>query len=59
MRKCFAWGLSALVVGAFVATTAVVAKDGLKSGLQVGDVATPYDVQDITGPNKGRTLCYT
>ena len=59
MRKRFAWGLSALVVTALAATTTLMAKDGLKSGLQIGDVATPYDVQDITGPNKGNTLCYT
>jgi hypothetical protein len=52
-------GVSALVVSAFVVGTSV-ARDaaGLKSGLQVGDFAEPFDVQDITGPNKGTSLCY-
>ena len=56
MRKRLAYGLPALVVSAFVVGT-VLAGD-VKSGLQVGDAATPFDVQDITGPNKGKTLCY-
>ena len=30
----------------------------LQSGVQVGDFAAPFDVKDITGPNKGQTLCY-
>ena len=30
----------------------------LKSGLQPGDLATPFEVQDVTGPNKGISLCY-
>lgn len=30
----------------------------LTSGLQVGDSSKPYNVRDITGPNKGKTLCY-
>jgi len=34
------------------------AADGPKSGLQVGESATPFNVRDITGPNKGKTLCY-
>ncbi len=32
--------------------------DELQSGLQLGDLATPFEVKDITGPNKGITLCY-
>jgi hypothetical protein len=57
MRTWHAWGVSALVVSAFVVGTAS-AGEGPTSGLQVGDSATPFDVQDITGPNKGKTLCY-
>ena len=57
MRSVHAWGVSAVVVSAFVVGTAI-AGDTPKSGLQVGEFATPFDVQDITGPNKGRTLCY-
>lgn len=30
----------------------------LKSGLQVGDSAGAFNVKDITGPRKGRSLCY-
>ncbi len=30
----------------------------LQSGLQVGEIADAFDVKDITGPNKGKTLCY-
>ncbi len=32
--------------------------EDFKSGLQPGDLATPFEVKDITGPNKGVTLCY-
>lgn len=42
---------------ACVLAGAVVAAD-LKSGLQVGEDATPFNVKDITGPNKGKSLCY-
>ena len=36
---------------------AAVAAD-LKSGLQIGDSAGAFNVKDITGPNKGKSLCY-
>ena len=36
----------------------VVAAEELKSGLQVGERTSPYNVRDITGPNSGKTLCY-
>jgi len=52
-----AWGASALVVSALVVGTSL-AGDAVKSGLTAGEFATPFDVQDITGPNKGKTLCY-
>lgn len=29
-----------------------------KSGLQPGEDAGAYNVKDITGPNKGKSLCY-
>jgi hypothetical protein len=32
--------------------------DELKSGLQLGEHAGAYNVKDITGPNKGKSLCY-
>jgi hypothetical protein len=36
----------------------VVGAADLQSGLQVGDHAGPFNVKDITGPNKGKSLCY-
>ena len=30
----------------------------LKSGLQPGDAAAAFNVKDITGPRKGKSLCY-
>jgi len=30
----------------------------IQSGVQVGDFAGPFDVKDITGPNRGKELCY-
>ena len=44
---------------AALAMLSVAADAGeLKSGLQVGDSATPFQVKDCTGPNKGKSLCY-
>jgi hypothetical protein len=59
MRTMIAWGVSALVVSAFgVGITTAADTPGLKSGLQVGERAGAFNVQDITGPNKGQSLCY-
>jgi hypothetical protein len=59
MRTMIAWGVSALVVSAFgVGITTAADAPGLKSGLQVGEHAGPFNVQDVTGPNKGTSLCY-
>lgn len=58
MRKIVAFGLPALVVSAYLVGTACSAGDGPVSGVPVGDYTAPFDVQDITGPNKGSTLCY-
>jgi hypothetical protein len=41
-----------------VAAGAAMAAEELKSGLQVGDSAGFFNVRDITGPNKGSSLCY-
>jgi hypothetical protein len=30
----------------------------LKSGLEPGESTSPFQVRDITGPNKGKSLCY-
>lgn len=59
MRTGIAWGVSALVASAFwVGTTTGADAPGLKSGLQVGETADAFNVQDVTGPNKGTSLCY-
>lgn len=41
-----------------VASCGVVVAADLQSGLQVGADAGPFNVKDITGPNKGKSLCY-
>ena len=43
---------------ALLMATSVIAAAELESGLQVGDFATAFNVKDITGPNKGKSLCY-
>ena len=48
--------LSLAVLVASVGAAAFAAD--FKSGLQVGGFATAYNVKDITGPNKGKALCY-
>jgi hypothetical protein len=59
MRSFVAWGFSAVVVSALgVGITTAGDAPGLKSGLQVGEYAGAFNVQDITGPNKGKSLCY-
>ncbi len=56
-RRAFVAALPALVVSAALVGTAK-AGDEVKSGLPVGEFAPPFDVNDITGPNRGQTLCY-
>lgn len=58
MRSKFAWGLSAVVVSIVAVGTSSRAGDPVKSGLKVGEAVNPFQVDDITGPNKGTTLCY-
>lgn len=36
----------------------VAAKDAVKSGCKVGDRIPTFNVEDVTGPNRGRALCY-
>ena len=57
MRMRFATGLSA-VVASIVLVGTCYAADAVKSGQKVGESVSPFDVEDITGPNKGTTLCY-
>lgn len=50
-------GISAVVVS-IVTVGAIHAGDAVKSGLGPGEFVSPFDVDDVTGPNKGKTLCY-
>ena len=57
MRFCFASGVPA-VVASIVLVGACFAGDAVQSGLKPGESVGPFEVDDITGPNKGTTLCY-
>jgi hypothetical protein len=57
MRLRFASGISSVVVSIIVVGTSL-AGDAVQSGLKPGDLVSPFNVDDITGPNKGKTLCY-
>jgi hypothetical protein len=54
MMRCVVPSLALLAMS--VGTLAAGAE--LKSGLEVGQPAAPYQVKDCTGPNKGKSLCY-
>jgi hypothetical protein len=41
-----------------VAAAGVVIAADVQSGLQVGEACGAFNVKDITGPNKGKSLCY-
>ncbi|MFQ5733528.1 MAG: hypothetical protein ACE5KM_16440 [Planctomycetaceae bacterium] len=47
---------TAALFAAMIAAPAFAAE--LESGLQIGDRAGPFNVNDCTGPNKGKSLCY-
>ena len=57
MRFRVARGVSAVVVSIVMVGT-VHAGEAVQSGLKVGEPAGAFDVDDVTGPNKGKTLCY-
>jgi hypothetical protein len=57
MRLRIAVGISAVVV-AIGAVGTSLAGDAVESGLKIGEFVNPFNVDDITGPNKGKTLCY-
>jgi hypothetical protein len=55
--------LASLSVAAFAACAASYAMAGegdteFKSGLQPGERPGAFQTRDITGPNKGKSLCY-
>ena len=57
MRANFAKSVSLAVIS-IVMVGSGLAGDAVQSGLKVGEFVSPFDVDDITGPNKGKTLCY-
>jgi hypothetical protein len=57
MRFRFATGVFAVVVSIVMVGTCL-AGDAVQSGLKAGEPVNPFLVDDITGPNKGTTLCY-
>ena len=57
MRFRFAIGVPAVVVS-IVMVGASLAGDAVQSGLKPGESVNPFQVDDITGPNKGTSLCY-
>ncbi|MDR3635454.1 MAG: hypothetical protein P4L84_16735 [Isosphaeraceae bacterium] len=57
MQSNSAMGISALLVSLVTIGTSL-AGDAVKSGLSVGEPVNAFLVDDITGPNKGKTLCY-
>jgi hypothetical protein len=57
MRFRFAAGVSA-VAASIVMVGACLAGDAVKSGLRPGENVAPFQVDDVTGPNKGTSLCY-
>ena len=50
--------LTSIVLAVATSGIMIAAAAELQSGLQVGDHAGPFQVKDITGPNKGTSLCY-
>jgi hypothetical protein len=57
MRLRLAIGTSAVAVS-IVMVGASLAGDAVRSGLKVGEPVNAFLVDDITGPNKGTSLCY-
>ena len=57
MRLRLATGISAVAVSIVMVGTAL-AGDAVQSGLKPGEFVRPFNVDDVTGPNKGKTLCY-
>jgi hypothetical protein len=59
MRKAV-MALGALALASFLAIPTLLAQNekSLSSGFQVGEGTPPFDVVDVSGPNKGKQLCY-
>jgi hypothetical protein len=49
---------STVVLAITAASAAGYAADELKSGLQLNEHAGYFLVKDVTGPNRGESVCY-
>lgn len=58
MRTLFSGVLSLVIISTAIGFAAEKAGDDVKSGLALGEVVPAFNVRDITGPQKGKTLCY-
>jgi len=51
--------LALVAVGLLVTLpSARISAEELKSGLQPGETAGAFNVKNVTGPRKGKSLCY-
>jgi histidinol phosphatase-like enzyme len=50
--------VSSLAVAMIASSAIGDAADDVKSGLQLGERAGVFVVRDVTGPSKGKSLCY-
>lgn len=57
MKKVVAFALGVGLLGAAYAAYRIHGQDS-KTSFQVGDSTPAFDVLDVTGPNKGKQLCY-
>ena len=56
--KIFPWLACSVVALAGFTALGAAADNALKSGLQPGDKTSAFQTRDITGPSKGKSLCY-
>jgi hypothetical protein len=57
-RSGFALTGAALVVAMGLTAGAALGGEGIKSGPPVGARTKPFNVDVVTGPQKGQRLCY-
>lgn len=57
MRFHFGVGLSA-VVASLIVVGCGVAEGPVQSAHEADPYVGPFEVEDITGPNQGKSLCY-
>ncbi|HXF04169.1 MAG TPA: hypothetical protein VNM72_01985 [Blastocatellia bacterium] len=57
MKRVVAFALGVGLLGAGYVAYRSHAQDS-KTSFQVGDSTPAFDVLDVTGPNKGKQLCY-